>query len=180
MQADDILDAPVTPEQQPLIYSTFWQRVGAATIDGIALGGFNTLITIYLGDKYNQGAAIAILGFEVFFQIFLLKIYGATPGKLALNLRVVGTDGTDISWGQAILRDIVWFLISLATSALPFIMESFPAFVSTLEQSLNIVMFAWTLLTAAVMGSNPRLRAPHDFIAGTVVVRNHEVQRSFL
>ena len=50
-------------------------------------------------------AAIAVVAFAmVFFQIWCLPKWGATPGKRIMGLRVVTTDGGSISWGRAIGR----------------------------------------------------------------------------
>jgi len=50
-------------------------------------------------------AAIAAMGFAMmFFQVWCLSKWGATPGKRIMRLRVVTTDGGSISWGRAIGR----------------------------------------------------------------------------
>jgi uncharacterized RDD family membrane protein YckC len=50
-------------------------------------------------------AAIALIAFAmVFFQIWCLPKWGATPGKRIMGLRVVTSDGGRISWGRAIGR----------------------------------------------------------------------------
>jgi uncharacterized RDD family membrane protein YckC len=50
-------------------------------------------------------AGIAIVALAMmFFQIWCLPRWGATPGKRIMGLRVVTTDGGSISWGRAIGR----------------------------------------------------------------------------
>jgi uncharacterized RDD family membrane protein YckC len=51
---------------------------------------------------------------------------GQTPGKMALGIKVIGEDGSPVSWGKALLRYLGYILNSLAFS-IGFIWAAFDA-----------------------------------------------------
>jgi uncharacterized RDD family membrane protein YckC len=74
------------------------------------------------------------------YKIFFWRMWGQTPGKWLLGLRVVGLDGGKVGVGRAAIR-VVGYLVS----ALPFYLG-----------------FLWVL--------GPERRGFHDHLAGTKVV----------
>ena len=135
-------------------YAGFWVRVGAALIDTLIVVAltFPLLIWIY-GWSYFSGEttffagpadfliswvapATAIIAFWLYLQ--------ATPGKLALSLRVVdATTGNTLSIGQSIGRYLGYF-------------------VSIIPLCLGLI---W-------VGFDRRKQGWHDKLAGTVVIRS--------
>jgi uncharacterized RDD family membrane protein YckC len=76
------------------------------------------------------------------YDIGFWMAYGATPGKMALSLKVVMADGRPITGAAAVLRFIGYY-------------------VNILTLGIGYLIIAFT----------PQKRGLHDYIAGTVVVR---------
>lgn len=109
------------------VYAGFWPRFGAKFIDGLILGvvgvGVNVVCALLLLGTANYfnpqaaaqaGAANAItfqivtilLGqaVSIGFAVFFLQRYDATPGKMALGLKVLRPDGAKLTKGRIIGR----------------------------------------------------------------------------
>ncbi|MBI5091021.1 MAG: RDD family protein [Candidatus Hydrogenedentes bacterium] len=99
-----------------LVYAGFWIRFGAAFIDGIILIAVGTLTNlavsavtqffssdaVYFGSMFlsillNQSVDIA-------YQTWFIGRFGATPGKMALGLKVVRPDGEPMTYMRAFGR----------------------------------------------------------------------------
>jgi uncharacterized RDD family membrane protein YckC len=127
-------------------YASFWQRFGAWVIDLMvlmvpsmivfyAMGGFtaythmltqlqanpdmSTAIRDYA--EATQGANIAtfVIGF-LYYTLFESSKWQATPGKLALRLRVTDVNGNGLTVGRAALRNAVR-LTNVITGLIPFV-----------------------------------------------------------
>lgn len=132
----------------------FSLRCGALLIDYIVLASivaFSTLIARFFGGGARLGGETAeTLGLLVALVVTVLNFVlltawrGQTIGKWATGLRIEQMDGMDLSVWRALLRHIIGYPLSIL------------AFVV----SLLLVIF------------HPQARALHDFIAGTVVVRD--------
>lgn len=97
-------------------YAGFWIRVGAKLIDGIILGVINMIVTFgvgAVGSQLSGNASHAILlllqvliqfGFGASYTAWFLSRQGATPGKLALGLRVIRPDSGPISFWRGVGR----------------------------------------------------------------------------
>ena len=139
-------------------YAGFWIRLGAKFVDGLILLPFILVPFALLGffstsNPSNASAAFAQLGLQLVIQLgyfvltlcyntFFLGKFGATPGKMALKLKVVMPDGAKLSYARAFGRSAAEILSSLVC---------------------NI-----GYLIAAFDGEK---RAMHDHIASTRVVR---------
>lgn len=104
--------------------------------------------------------------------------FGQTAGKMATGVKIFDeSEESDITWTQAVLRDIVpvfFFLVSVIYLA------SIGTSIETALQTeatgflLNAYVYAslaWGLAEVITMLFNSKRRAVHDFIARTVVVR---------
>jgi uncharacterized RDD family membrane protein YckC len=101
-------------------YGGFWIRFCARFIDGIILGIVQACIALVFfgtfGAQFSprvmQSASIGLrLGFHVFsyaiaivYEAAFLHYRGATPGKLALGLKVVRSNGEPLGWGVSVGR----------------------------------------------------------------------------
>lgn len=102
-----------------MVYAGFWIRVGAKIIDAIIL----TVVTFALGFLVNfivrhtvagailQNIISSVLG--IFYTIYFLGKYSATPGKMACGLKVVRPDGEGISYARACGRFFAELLSSM-------------------------------------------------------------------
>jgi hypothetical protein len=53
---------------------------------------------------------ILIIVSSLILQILYLKFQSATPGKRALKLKVISINGGPLTWGQCIVRCLIWWL----------------------------------------------------------------------
>jgi|GEM_PF-454296 len=109
---------------------------GGISIASVAGGNEDALATLNL-----FLTCISLLISAGYFVVFWAST-GQTPGKMALGIKVIGTDGSPVSWGKAILRYIGYIISSLVLS----------------------LGFIWAAFDA-------RRQGWHDKIAGTYVVR---------
>src|SRR5580693_2383020 len=116
-------------------YAGFWIRFVAIIIDGVILGIINWIIRLPLvaiigagtlgaagsGSVVGVGAILAAgglltlvgLAVGIAYQIYFLTTRGATPGKMALGLKVIRADGGPISAGLALGRYLAQILSAL-------------------------------------------------------------------
>ena len=138
-------------------YAGFWIRVGATLIDAILILIIilPILTAIYgnsywLGESYVQGFWDLMLSYllPAIATIIFWVYKSATPGKMATKLTIVDADtGGKPSNGQFIIRYIGYYLAIL------------PLF-------LGII---W-------VGIDKRKQGLHDKLAGTVVLRNTQLE----
>jgi uncharacterized RDD family membrane protein YckC len=110
-----------------LVYAGFWVRFLAKFVDGIILQianfGFQL---VFMGGSFFTGsndpekqmimswiAIIFSMTFTALYSIFFVGKFGATPGKMALRLRIVTADGGKVSYPRATGRYFAEFLSSL-------------------------------------------------------------------
>lgn len=174
------------------VYAGFWIRLAAILLDIIIMLPVTGLV-LYLGGLSKSAYFYTIIPnllFSVFFQVVLVKIYGGTPGKLIMGIKIIQKNSDDVDWGAAFLRYAVQlFLIILGIYimilslnlidestyiSLGFMKRS--EFMSSINPIPNKILLwsnsIWILLEIIVLLSNQRKRAVHDFIAGTVVVKS--------
>lgn len=94
-----------------------WRRFFAIMIDFIILFiffaltepifGIGEVVYINGGYNYNLYNFDLLLAGWLYFVFFALVLKGRTPGKLLLKLSLVNADGTAMSYGKIILREIV-------------------------------------------------------------------------
>jgi uncharacterized RDD family membrane protein YckC len=137
-------------------YGGFWLRYVAVVVDSIvqalpvlaimlpmifagALKGSRSLSAM----SWNPWLNLFSYGVALLYEAFFLVKYGATPGKLILNLKVITPDGGGLTWGRAIGRHFAARYLNLFTLGIGYIMAAFDS----------------------------EKRALHDYIAGTRVIR---------
>jgi uncharacterized RDD family membrane protein YckC len=105
-------------------YGGFWIRFLAVIIDGAILFVVSLLVNkvvMMSAGPADIGAAMAMAGLGVLINIVLAATYegvfvgrfGATPGKMALHLKVVMSDGSPVPMGRAFARYFAKLLSSL-------------------------------------------------------------------
>jgi uncharacterized RDD family membrane protein YckC len=145
-------------------YAGFWRRFVAYLIDFIILaivqgplGAFSGVLGALTGgfteDTESAGAVMAVAGLQCLVSLVSLAISlayyigfwawrGQTPGKMAMGVKIVRTDGSPITVGTALLRYMGYI-------------------VSTLILFIGFIMIAF----------DSRKQGLHDKIANTYVVR---------
>jgi uncharacterized RDD family membrane protein YckC len=165
-------------------YKTFWRRFWAHFLDGFVVGiPLLILLVILEGAGVIQSTSspyidqfVALIGLS--YYIVMHAMFGQTAGKMATGVKIYDkSEESDISWKQAVMRDIVplfFFLVSfvyLITSGAA-IGETSDAEASWwLLYAYAYSSLAWYLAEVITMLFNSKRRAVHDFVAGTVVVR---------
>ncbi len=149
-------------------YAGFWKRFAAFLIDAIILSIVEFIIILpglaafgigvagsFLSDEPADGAMLLVAAIGAYFLAILLSFIagwlyyalfessarGATPGKMALGIRVTDLSGTRISFGRATGR-------------------YFGKMLSSLILMIGYLMAAFT----------DRKQALHDILAGCLVV----------
>lgn len=96
-------------------YAGFWVRVGASILDSLILIpviGLN-LYNFYILKNYELQIILLII--STAYKPFMEFKYGATLGKMAVNIKVVNTSFESLTLSQAIIRYIPWLINQLVT-----------------------------------------------------------------
>ena len=167
-------------------YKTFWRRFWALIIDGLVAGVPLALLSYVLQKVIGPEPSIQayvyidqgtdLIGLAYF--IVLHAKFGQTVGKMATGVKVLDkSEQANISWGQAVMRDIVPVVFFVASLAYV-IAFGVPADGDVLSGVSGFILYAyaiaavvWSVAEIVTMLFNRKRRAVHDLIAGTVVVR---------
>ncbi len=134
-------------------YAGFWLRFAAVLLDAVIVGIVNAIVggvltagRLFTSDDANAGMAILTglinLAVAVSYEVWFIANKGATPGKMALGIRVVRPGGGPIGYGLSLGRYV-------------------GKFVSGMILGIGYFMAAWDV----------EKRALHDRICDTRVVR---------
>ena len=130
--------APISPtiatrdryDDQP---AGFWVRVLAAIIDSVvcnilvfAMGFAIGLLITQTGYSMNEMSQLLLMAMGVvvtiFYYVFFTGYSGQTPGKMALHIKVIHNDGSDIGYGQAFIRETIGKAISYILLCIGYLM----------------------------------------------------------
>lgn len=164
-------------------YQTFWLRFCAGIIDSLVFLPLDWLDDVVRATVQVPALLIiwSILRSTIFwlYSILLHARYGQTLGKMAVGVKVLDVNEQRTpTLRQAFLRDIGYIILSaLGLGYMIYLTATNQAFTGpdrlTLPlQFLGGAAFGWSLLELVTMLTNPKRRAVHDLIAGTVVVRD--------
>ena len=89
-------------------YVGFWIRFVASIIDGLILSLVDLLLASILGPTLDIFISLIIgAAYSVCFWVWQ---NGQTPGKMLLRIRVIRTDSSPLTWRNAILRYLGYFV----------------------------------------------------------------------
>lgn len=149
-EADKIVD--FSPER---LKAPFFLRVAAFCIDYMLLIGLPIawlVATKFFGEAGSHGISNFIWVIGAILVVVNLVLFpllrGQTIGKMITGLTIVNSDGTDVGLGGILRRNVIGYLVTIATLGLGFLLA----------------------------GVNPSGRALHDILGGTIVVRGRKVQ----
>ncbi len=105
------------------IAAGFWLRAVAAVLDSVISSALQFTMVYALGNVVELSGSstlpmvqMLIMLFSalagVFYYVFFTGYSGQTPGKIALRLKVVRLDDTQVSYGQAFIRETIGKFIS--------------------------------------------------------------------
>jgi uncharacterized RDD family membrane protein YckC len=184
----EFLQAEINNEK---VYAGFWRRCGAALFDYLLFLPVVVISSYVSSISISIAMASAVFSSLVFYLYVLYFHYkfGATIGKAAVGIRLTLPDGRRIGLKQAMVRSSVDITLGLCmvvavviaiSKAVPDIYLSagwqargnylntlYPAWFET----LSTVSGVWFYSELLVVLLNKRKRAMHDFMAGTVVVK---------
>lgn len=104
------------------IYAGFWIRLASGLFDALMIIPLG-LFVLYINSLNINFYYYTFLPFSIFnvwYSIYLVKRYGGTPGKLLLGIKILKIDGYNVTWREAILRQIVSFGIMFFWSGIMF------------------------------------------------------------
>lgn len=90
-----------------LAYAGFWIRAVARLLDSLILGIVGAALgaaTAALGDSGFVLQMFVGLAIGIAYETYCLGTFGQTPGKMALGLKVIRSDGSRLSYGRAFGR----------------------------------------------------------------------------
>jgi uncharacterized RDD family membrane protein YckC len=129
------------PVPGPFGYGGFWRRVGAKFVDGIIAQAFNVVFALAAGamvgapkdpqpDQMRRFIAAQAVylslafAFAFSYDLFFMWKFAATPGKMALGLKVVRADGSKLSVPRIIGRFFAHIIDGL-TIGIGYLMAAF-------------------------------------------------------
>ncbi len=131
----EVAAAPALTRPIDLPKAGFWIRVVASMIDGLILGAVQFVIGLVLGFAGGAagGESMALIAVtwlcsvvvSVTYYVFFTGYNGQTPGKMALRLQVIRTDGTPVGYSKAFLREIPCKFISGILFGIGYLMVAF-------------------------------------------------------
>lgn len=94
--------------------ATIWRRFFAVFIDGLIVGLGVFVLNLFVPQDSSGGSIVQTLATFagwIYAVLFIWKT-GATPGKQMMGIKVVRTDGHNLSLWQAFLREVIGKFIS--------------------------------------------------------------------
>ncbi len=177
--------------QETVRYAGFWKRICSHILDIIFLSPMAALgFFFYNSKEFNYIIILPGILLGLFYQVYLVQKYGGTPGKKLLKIEIRKLDLSQVTYKEALLRYSVIFSLSLIQQVsfligISKISDFDLAMLSYTEFALKIAeispqsytwvtnaMSVWGLSEFIVIFFNQKKRAPHDFIAGTVVIES--------
>ncbi|MCF7956327.1 MAG: RDD family protein [Phycisphaerae bacterium] len=173
------------------VYGGFWQRLGALFLDMLITAPlmFFVIYSLNAGRFVYLYVQIPSIALNIFLNIYCVKRWGGSPGKLIAQLKIVKIDGQPVGWKEAILRSLVGFSLGMLSSAAYLVVllgmtdeqylgmafsersrwmvDNMPVWAAPVRWAQNV----WIWSEFIVLLCNKRKRALHDFIAGTVVIK---------
>ena len=185
-----------------LRYGGFWVRAAALVLDALINLPLIAFV-FWTGPRYRLFQPLFFIpwtAINLFYNVYLVRRFGGTPGKLIMRLRVRKKTGEPVGYREAILREAPNVLLGALSTiamlpalskisdaefhALPPRARSEPLaqLASPWSKPLRIAGNLWTYSELVVLLTNRKRRALHDFVAGTVVVYdetpNHAMPRT--
>ena len=176
-----------------MTYAGFWPRFAALWLDLLIMSPLFVLV-VWGGEHvrlFNVYYFLPGTLFGLFYGVYLVRRFGGTPGKRLMKLRIVKVSGHVVTYREAILRYLPEWLMGIGSSlagmvaVLSLTDAQYFAAASFLERSqvvaaampswngpVTIALNIWIWGEFLVMLTNKKRRAIHDFIAGTVVIKD--------
>ena len=119
-------------------YAGFWIRVVATLLDSVLLGIVQFFLTFIItrtiglmGIAATEDPAVSFIiwlfgtTISLGYAVFFIGYCGQTPGKMALRIRVVCTDGSQPTYGRAAKREVLGKFVSSILLGIGYLMVAF-------------------------------------------------------
>ena len=170
-------------------YAGFWRRVAAALLDsaiGFALFPLSHFIMLW---SFQHKTVLPELVYSLVWHIvflYLVIVFGGTPGKLLMRIRIVNLSGEFLSLSAAIKRISPYLLVGIVGSFQIYNavnnhpgFDGHPSFMQLWEAldeyggispALLIASSLFIYVDIGAILFNNKKRAIHDFLAGSFVI----------
>lgn len=179
------------------VYAGFGKRFGSAIVDMLVFIPFMFLFHFVQSSSLSMAMVSVVLSSLLFsaYTIYFHYKFGATLGKMAFGIKVALPNGEKIGLKQAFLRssvDLAFALLMVVAQVIAisnadaetylnagwmeraeYIMPLFPVWYG----AVSIASQIWYWGEFIVLLFNKRKRAIHDYIAGTVVIRQEYAEQ---
>jgi uncharacterized RDD family membrane protein YckC len=168
-------------------YQTFGLRVWAGFIDGLVLlplGFLDSFVHSFFGAGLVAGLWYVFHSLSYYaYSVVLHGLYGQTVGKRIAGVWVRDITEGPLSFRQALLRDSVPIVLTIGAVILD-LPKAFRGInpledtaLDTASSFIGFTAIAWFGAEVVTMLWNNKRRAIHDFIAGSVVVREEGLSK---
>ncbi len=180
--------------QSKRLYASALRRIFAAIFDFIILLIISVIAYIIQNNRKISLIIYAILlGIIIFIPIVaMVALFGQSPGKMILRIKIFKNNGENPSLKNALLRssvDIIFGIIFTLEAVITIIKISqeefyFLSFFEKIElinhhsifpKYTADLMILWNLSELVTMVFNRQKKSLHDLIAGTVVLENRKL-----
>jgi len=176
-----------------MTYAGFWLRFAALWLDMLVMSPIIGLV--WWGNEhfrlFDLYFFIPNMVFGFFFSVYLVQRFGGTPGKRLMKVRIVKVNGNPVTYREALIRYTPEWIMTVASSvalmvaalhlsdvqyfAAPSLIERTQLLKSATpnwDKPIQLALNIWIWSEFIVLLTNKKRRALHDFIAGTVVIRD--------
>ena len=187
-------ETTITPTEEisAIKYAGFGVRFSAGLIDTLMLLPIMFLLMYLesLSKTMYYTMIIPNMALFLWFNIYLVKKYGGTPGKIIMKIKIVKTDASDITYKEAFLRSLIAIIMGIGLTIVAIMAVSQMAaqqFESViwykqnqyivlvypnLYRWLDSMLLVYIIVDYIIFLNNKRYRTIEDYVANTVVVRN--------
>jgi len=166
-------------------YKTFWRRFWAGWLDTLVFLPLAWLAPAFVAQSWPRWIIVFWLIFSSFafvlYSIVLHGLKGQTLGKMVCRIKVLDIAESPLKMRQAILRDI--FNLVFAFLNVMCFLPNLDLYIKmhTAPDTVSFPLWYWVLTYSALglfviemvtMLTNEKRRALHDWIAGSVVIRD--------
>lgn len=130
--------ATINPASQHQLKAGFWIRVVAYMIDFLLLLVVQSVLSLLIGiiigmmgiateDDPAINVVIWLFGtvLSISYAVFFTGYCGQTPGKMALRIKVIRTDGSPVTYARAALREVLGKFVSGILLGIGYLMVAF-------------------------------------------------------
>ena len=183
---EDIIDQPLFKSDKPgATFGSFGQRLGATILDTLILAPVSFGLTYLNITTWKSSVILIIITLAgIAYKPIMEAVYGATLGKMIVNLKVTNLQFETASTGEILLRNVFHIAPSLITLVFNIQVFNDPGFASVsgfgeysvFIQRIPVLQYiSWatsliTIIDAIVLLADQQRRSLHDKIAGTVVI----------